>query len=242
MFGNGHLILGNHWLQGDEVTDGARAAGLVFTYPNMKSTINGNYIDNSFIEWTNEHDANPEFSSEYSFGSVAITGNIFTCNDVASYFNWIVIKPYGIGHFIQGLSVTNNVFKSVNGNIDRVDYIDDSIAALDMALCRRVGFSGNAYNGIDVQVSNPATERFTINSAQSVWTLDFGNLLPFGGRTRRTTGIVADAAITDAGSNTVFHTPYVNGEQGANNDQVQLVWPEPVEGRVTFTTRIDNPN
>ncbi|MDD9976961.1 MAG: glycosyl hydrolase family 28-related protein [Boseongicola sp.] len=63
LHGNGHLIVGNHWFQGDNVVDGPRVAGLVFTYPNVKSVITGNYIDNSFIEWTNEHDAAPDFSS-----------------------------------------------------------------------------------------------------------------------------------------------------------------------------------
>jgi hypothetical protein len=57
--GNGHLIVGNHWFQGDEVTDGPRVAGLVFTETNVKSVVTGNYIDNCFIEWTNEHDATP---------------------------------------------------------------------------------------------------------------------------------------------------------------------------------------
>ena len=42
----------------------------------MKFT--GNYIDNCFVEWTNEHDAAPDFSSEYSFGGLSLTGNVFT--------------------------------------------------------------------------------------------------------------------------------------------------------------------
>ena len=57
---------------GDNVTDGPRVAGLFFTYPNVKSVVTGNYIDNSFIEWTNEHDAAPDFSSEFSFGGLTI--------------------------------------------------------------------------------------------------------------------------------------------------------------------------
>jgi hypothetical protein len=115
--GNGHLIVGNHWFQGDEVTDGPRVAGLVFTETNVKSVVTGNYIDNCFIEWTNEHDSTPDFGVEFSFGGLTITGNIFTCNDVADWFSWFVVKPYGSGHFIQGLSVTGNTFKSLNGSI-----------------------------------------------------------------------------------------------------------------------------
>ncbi|HFQ15057.1 MAG TPA: right-handed parallel beta-helix repeat-containing protein, partial [Rhodobacteraceae bacterium] len=102
MYGTGHLILGNHWFQGDDVTNGPMVAGLIFTYENVKSVITGNYIDNCWIEWTNEHDAYPDYGSEYSFGGLTITGNIFTASNVASYFSWIVIKPYGSGHFISG--------------------------------------------------------------------------------------------------------------------------------------------
>ena len=55
-----------------------------------------------------------------SFGGLTVTGNIFTVNDAASYFAWIVIKPFGTGHYIQGLSVTGNTFKSLNGTTDRM--------------------------------------------------------------------------------------------------------------------------
>ena len=242
MFGNGHVVLGNHWFQGDEVTDGARTAGLVLTIPNVKSSVTGNYIDNSFIEWTNEHDANPDFASEFSFGGLSVTGNVFTANDAASYFTWISLKPYGSGHFIQGLSVTGNVFKALNGAINRAEQIDTSIASLDMTLCRRVEFSGNTYNSVSTQVANPAIERFTIGSPQSTWTLDFSDKLPFGGQTRRVTAVLADGPIVNASAATVHHAPHIEGQQGATNNEVHVHWPEPVQGKVTVTARIDNPN
>ena len=119
LYGSGHLIVGNHWFQGDDVAASPRVAGLIFTYENVKSVITGNYIDNCFIEWTNEHDAAPDFGVEFSFGGLTVTGNIFTMKDAANWSNWIVIKPYGTGHFVQGLSVIGNTFKSINGNITR---------------------------------------------------------------------------------------------------------------------------
>ena len=54
-------------------------------YANVKSAVTGNYIDNSIIEWTNEYSADPNFGNEYSFGGLTLTGNIFTCSDVASW-------------------------------------------------------------------------------------------------------------------------------------------------------------
>ncbi len=119
MYGSGHIIQGNHLYQGDEVTDGPRVAGIVFTLENNKTVLTGNYIDNCMVEWNNEHDAEPDFSNEYAFGGMTITDNIFTANDVAPWFTWIMIKPFGTGHYLSGLHVSNNTFRSLNGRIDR---------------------------------------------------------------------------------------------------------------------------
>jgi hypothetical protein len=240
--GGGHLISGNHWFQGDEVTDGARLGGLIFTQTNVKSAVVGNYIDNSSIEWTNEHDAAPEFSSEFSFGGLTISGNIFTANDVASFFNWIAIKPHGPGHFVNGLNISGNVFKSLNGSIDRIETVDSSIAPLDMTRMRRIQIEGNTFNSVTYPVANPATENFTIGSAQSVWSLGFGDLFPFGGHARRVVSITADGQITNAAAGAHWDQPFATSGTGANNDEVQLTWSEPVSGKVTVTARIDNPN
>jgi hypothetical protein len=240
MFGNGHLIVGNHWFQGDNLTNAPRLGGMVFTYPNMKSVITGNYIDNCFVEWTNEHDAAPDFGVEYSFGGLTITGNIFTASDVASWFNWLVIKPYGSGHFIQGLSVTGNTFKSVNGNIDRIETVDNSIAGLDFGRSRNVVFEGNTFNAVTQATINPVTLEFVQNSDALSWTLDSSGYLPFSGWLRNVTSIVTEGAITNAIGTNVFSQPYVTTTYGANNDLIQLTWSEACKGRVIVTSRMDN--
>lgn len=239
--GNGHLIVGNHWFQGDNVTDGPRVAGLVFTEPNVKSVVTGNYIDNSFIEWTNEHDAAPDFSNEFSFGGLTVTGNIFTVNDAASWFSWIVIKPFGAGHFIQGLSVTGNAFKSLNGTTDRVERVDDSIAGLVAGSFRNIVFDGNTFNGIGQVTQNPATLQFDQASNAATWTIPAGGYLPFGGKAREVVSIVAEGVVQNAGNAAVFAMPYATTEVGAGQDAVSLTWPEPVRGRVHVTVRVDRP-
>lgn len=241
LHGNGHLIVGNHWFQGDSVTDGPRTAGLVFTEPNVKSVVTGNYIDNSFIEWNNEHDAAPDFSSEFSFGGLTITGNIFTVNDAASWFSWIVIKPYGVGHFIQGLSVSGNAFKSLNGTTDRVERVDNTFADLVSGSFRNILFDGNTFNGIGQVTQNPATLQFDQASDAATWTIDAGASLPFGGKAREVVALVTEGAIQDAASATVFAMPFVITEVGAGQDQVSLTWPVPVRGRVHVTVRVDKP-
>ena len=63
--------VGNHFFGGDDATNGIRRAGVVLTLPNSKTFFTGNYIDNSFIELSNEHDATPDYSNEYSFGGLS---------------------------------------------------------------------------------------------------------------------------------------------------------------------------
>ena len=68
MGGSGSVITGNHWFHGDNETNGVRKGGIVFTTTNLKTLITGNYVDNNFIEWTNEYEADPSFANQYSFG------------------------------------------------------------------------------------------------------------------------------------------------------------------------------
>ncbi len=241
LHGNGHLIVGNHWFQGDSVTDGPRVPGLVFTYPNVKSVITGNYIDNCFVEWTNEHDAAPDFSSEFSFGGLTITGNIFTVNDAAPWFSWLVVKPFGAGHFVQGLSVTGNTFKSLNGTTDRIERVDDSFADLDAGLARNILFQGNTFNGIGQNTINPVVVQHDQATPAASWLIDPSGFLPFGGRAREVTGLVAEGAIEAAGGASVFAMPFVTTEEGADKAHIRLTWPDPVTGRVHATVRTDRP-
>ena len=241
LHGSGHLIVGNHWFQGDDVADSVRVGGLVFTNENVRSVITGNYIDNCFVEWTNEHDAAPDFGVEYSFGGMTIAGNIFTMSDAANWSNWLVIKPFGTGHFVQGLSVSGNVFKAINGTIDRIEAVDNSIADLDMSRMRNIQFEGNTFNGVDQPTINPATLEFQQSADAISWVLDPSGYMPFGGWTRNVSAIVPEGAITDAGGSVQFASPFVTAQHGSSANLVQLTWPISCKGKVVMTTRMDNP-
>ena len=241
MHGESHLLVGNHWFQGDDVPDGPRVAGMVFTYENVSTVITGNYIDNNYIEWTNEHDAYPDFSNEYSFGGLTITGNLFRAQDVASWFNWIVIKPYGSGHFISGLHVNGNTFKAISGAIDRVEGVDTSIAGLDYWRTRNVTFERNTYTGVTQETVSPVNLEFDQNTNQTTWTLDPSAYLPFGGNARTVTSVVCEGEILNGSDQRVTAQPYVNVNAGPEYKYIQLVWPEPCRGTVQVTTRVDNP-
>ena len=239
--GSGSLISGNHWFQGDTVPDGLRLAGMVFTSTNIKTGITGNYIDNNFIEWTNEHDAAPEFSSEFSFGGLTITGNFFTVNDVAPWFNWIVVKPHGPGHYIHGLSVIGNVFKALNGAIDRVEAIDTTFADMDFGRMRNITFAANTFTSINEPTMNPVSLTHTQSTADRIWVVDTGTFLPFGGWARTIESVVPVNAITTAGGTNVYEAPWVDPEHGADRTEFRVVFGTDVEGTIRASVRMDNP-
>ncbi|MGB0798284.1 MAG: glycosyl hydrolase family 28-related protein [Planktomarina sp.] len=238
--GAGSTITGNHWFHGDGETDGVRKGGIVFTKLNIKTLITGNYIDNNFLEWTNEHDESPDFNNQFSFGGLTITGNVFTVNDVAPWFKFIIIKPFGTGHTLNGLSITGNVFRSLNGAITRVDGVDTTYADLDFTKCRNVIVEGNTFHSISQPIYNPCTITHNEASDTQVWTVDYAPKLPFGGYARTVTAVVPSGKVRSGGS-TVYDFPYTLNNQGANNDQVKIGWSQACRGTVNVTARIDNP-
>ena len=239
--GSGTLISGNHWFHGDNEDNGIRLGGIVITLPNCKSIITGNYCDNNFVEWTNEHSAEPALGAQFSFGGLTITGNIFTTNDVADWFNFIVIKPYGPNHFIHGFSVVSNVFRSINGFIDKVDHVDTSIADLDFGRMRGVTFAANTFHGVRDEVYNPAFLTHDEDTPTRTWVAETAPFLPFGGRARFVDAVMADGPLTDSSGDTVYEMPYVNGNHGADQTEVQFVFKTAVEGRLRYQVRMDNP-
>ena len=239
--GTGSLISGNHYFLGDTETNGVRRGGIIFTTPNCKSVMTGNYIDNNFIEWTNEHEADPAFANQFSFGGLTVTGNTFTVNDVTDGFNFIVVKPYGPDHFIDGFSVVSNVFRSLNGQINRVEAVDTSFADLNYFRMKAITFAGNTFHNVRDPVQNPAVLSHAQNSTSKTWIAETEPSLPFRGQARFIDAVCADGPITDAGGNDVFQMPWADNNYGPDKRQVRFVWDTPVKGDLRFTVRMDNP-
>ncbi|WP_444667127.1 glycosyl hydrolase family 28-related protein [Cereibacter changlensis] len=239
--GTGHMLIGNHIFQGDDETAGLRRAGIVFTQTNTKSLVTGNYIDNCFLEWSNEHDPAPGYASEYSFGGLTVSDNIFTTTDVAGSFCWFVLAPKGAGHFLNGLSLTGNAFRAVNGDVERIDRLDSSVATMDFTRFRNVTIGNNTFNGVGQITASPVTVEHVQNTAATTWSVDASAFLPFGARARNVSALVAEGAITTAAGAVQFVTPYVQVEQGSGGRLVNLRWPQEVKGRMQVTLRCDNP-
>ena len=240
--GTGHMILGNHWFQGDAEVAGIRSAGIVLASTNIATVVSGNYVDNSFIEWTNEHDAEPDFVSEFSFGGLSVTGNIFITGDVGSFFRWLVITPRGPGHFISGLAVTGNAFRTFNTTIDRIEAVDTTFATLDFSRFRNVVFQNNTFNGITQSTVSPVMIEHQQNTAATTWTVTPGVYMPFGAWTRNVQSIVAEGQINGPAAEIRSDMPWVRVEQGPLKQDVQVNWANTSRGTVQITVRCDNPN
>jgi hypothetical protein len=239
--GGGHLISDNHFFQGDSAAAGIRRAGIVITQTNPRLTITGNYIDNCFLEWSNEHDAVPAFTTGFSFGNMSIVANHFFASDVAPWFRWIVIAPKGSGQFVNGLSISDNTFRTINGSIDRAEAVDTTNGTLDYSRFRNITFAANSFNGINQLTMSPMPILHTQNTASDTWVVDGGAFMPFGARVRNTQSIVADGAVTNASNVTQYAMPFVLNEQGSNRNLVHVRWPMAVRGKVLATIRCDNP-
>jgi hypothetical protein len=239
--GTGHMLIGNHFFQGDDELAGARRAGVVFTDTNLKTLMTGNYIDNCFIELSNEHDARPEFDNEYSIGGLTITGNIFTVNGAAPWFRWIVMTPRGPGHFINGLTVTDNAFRTVDCIIDRVETVDTTHATLDATRFRNISFEANSFNGITQITMSPVMVQHDQNTAADTWVVNGGAYMPFDARVRNVQSIVAEGAVRTAAGTTQHVMPHVELGPDVAGKLVHLRWPAAVRGRVHATLRCDTP-
>lgn len=240
--GTGHLVTGNHWFQGDDkASGGVRVAGLVLTGRVAQVTISGNYIDNSSIEWTNEHHPYPTATTPQSpFNGLTITGNTFLSSNTVSNFSWIVIKPYGSGQLLSGLTVMGNVFKSLYAKIDRVERVDTSFANLNLSRMQGVRFEGNTFYGVQTPTSNPLYVTHTQNTAASRWLVSTASALPFNGQSLRVEGVVSQGTILTAAGKRNNDLPSVQLAQGASRNQVALDFSTPVKGTVALKIRMDN--
>ena len=238
--GTGNILSGNHFFQGDGVTDGPRTAGLVLAGNNIKTTFEGNYVDNCYIEWGNERDPVPAFGGGLSFHGLSLDGNIFFSTGSAPWMNFILIKPYGAGHFINGLTVTDNLFKKTTGpQLLAVEGIDTSFATLDLSRTADMFFTGNTFHGIVKRTENPVTIRHVEGTASAIWNVDLSAVSPFGSQVRGAVSFLAEGPLRSASNVIVYLTPYAEPGQGTGGRTLRLRWQQDVRGTAQITARFD---
>jgi hypothetical protein len=237
--GQNYVMTGNHVFQGDSNVDGARVAGFVFTRTNVNHTFSNNYVDNCHVEWTNESTASPVNSGGFSFSALSITNNVFLCSDVAPWFSFVVIKPYGSGHTIRGFTMTGNMFRSTKGTIDRVERVNTTFASLNLDAVRDVDVRGNMFLNVVTGTENPLTLDYTQSNHAPSWYISFAGRLPFSGRAQHVPSLTLRSKIKSVANVNQYTMPWITPEQGTNGDVVVLNWEKDVAGVVKKTARMD---
>lgn len=142
---------------------------------------------------------------------------------------------------MSGLHVTDNVFRTVAGWIDRVEGVVTTHAGLDYWSMRDVTFQNNVFVGITQKTISPVTLEFNQNTEAATWTLDGSSYFPFGGNARTVQSVVIEGNLQNASNNQVWDNPHVLVNQGGSYKQAALKWSEPVRGTAHVTLRVDRP-
>ncbi|MDO6730801.1 glycosyl hydrolase family 28-related protein [Marinovum sp. 2_MG-2023] len=237
--GSNSVVSGNHFFQGDGQPNGVRMAGLVLALRSCNATVVGNYVDNCFIEWTNEREVEPDYVGGFGFAGLSITNNVFLCGDVLDSFAWIVVKPYGSGHRLNGLNVNGNLFRGVGTVIRQAERIDTSHNDMDYGNMKNVYFSNNTFNNVLKVTENPVVVSHTQATEATTWQIPGADILAFGGEARGVDAVVATDKISNSSNVAQWNMPYVKHGQGTNNKRVDLFWPTAVKGKVNVTMRMD---
>ena len=237
--GGGHIISGNHWFQGDGSGEGLRYAGLVLTLTNVQTTITGNYIDNASIEWTNEREPEPDFSGGFGFAGLSVTGNVFLSSNVAPWFSFLVVKPYGSGQFVNGLNVSGNTFRCVGTTMNRVERVDTSFSGLDFARMKKITFVGNTYHNIEFGAENPLVVAHSQNTPEQVWEVSTDGRLPFNGYALDVDAVALRGRLRNESNVSRYDNPHTETRRGPAEDEIHLTFSAPMRGDVNVTMRMD---
>lgn len=237
--GQNHLVMGNHFFQGDGVQNGVRTAGIILQDNFTASVISGNYVDNCFIEWTNERDPTPAFSGGFSFSSFSMTDNVFLASAVAPWFSYLVVKPHGSGHFLNGVTVKGNRFRCINGVITRAERVDTSFADLNHDRNQSVFYDGNSYHNVSEHAQNPLVVLHTQNTNAKTWTVGTSNKLPFEGFCQFVDSVALTGDLRNTSNVKVYENPVGKGRVGANEDEFTLEFASDVRGQIRATVRMD---
>ncbi len=233
-----NIVTGNHFFQDDAQPGSPRLGGVILTRLDCQTTLSDNYVDNAAIEWTNEHNPFVNYNTGASFSGLTIANNVFLSGNAANWFSFIVVKPYGAGHHIQGMTVTGNGFLSYGTTLDRVERVDASIAPLNLAATGQLRFSGNYYQGVTVQSQNPLPIDHSETTHAATWAIDAVQQLPFGGPITGVSGVVLHEGLSDQSGAMVFSVPQVATRQGDDQDLLYLHWPIPSAGRVSLRAHL----
>lgn len=146
----------------------------------------------------------------------------------------------GSQHRMDGINVIGNSFQLFGGSvIDRVEALDESLGSFDLAETRDLLWEGNSYGSVTARTRSPLLAQIDQDTLQSNWNADLSRDLPFGGYAMGVDNVTAHGPIRDASNSVVWSMPHVLARQGSGQNNVELVFPQPVRGTVQLKVRVD---
>ena len=239
--GAGASITGNQFTGGNHVERSRPTGNLILTKPMCATVITANSFTNATLVWTSEHSAAHDDQRRATFGGLTVTGNSFTTNALAHWIRFMRIAPFGAAHILDGLSVVGNVFRSVNGRINRIEAIDTTHGALDLEDLRAVSFASNTFHGVRDPVTNPAHLVHDQRQLSDRWVADTQPHLPFDGLAKWVDSASMVGPVVDDAGHDVHEAPQVDARAGAAGRQAVFRWSKPVAGKLRYQVRMDDP-
>jgi hypothetical protein len=175
---------------------------------------------------------------EFSFHGLTVNANMFFATNATPFMKFILIKPYGPDHYINGLTVADNLFKETNGPaLEAVEGVDASIAPLDLTRANDLLFAGNTFHGVTKRTENPVTAARRKTAPRRSGTSIF-RCAALRVRGRHRVSALADGVIETQPRcrSSPCRTRWPGRALRAGD---QLHWPEPVRGAVHLTARCD---
>ena len=237
--GGGALIIGNHWWQGAADTI-PRTAGLIFTGRRVKGLVDGNYIDNCWIELSNESAA----ANTTPIGRISIVGNHFTNAwrhaDVAK-FSWIRIAPYTVNAPVAGILVSGNTFISLKTFALRAESVDNTNGSIDLTKLEDVYFTNNTWEKVLNKTFNPITAIKEVPKGSETATFNFQteNQVPFGAQINSVTGVGLNNMLLPNGKEAFLPYNSYPGSMLPDKRTMQVRFPTPCSGTVTATGTVN---
>jgi len=210
-------VIGNHPFSGMS-TASVHTAGMIFQQAS-RHTITGNYIDNGWLEFTNETFA---YNPAADIGGATVVGNFFTVLASAATELFIVVAPYVANSSFRDLNISGNFFQPLlTGGavaLTKVTGYDATNGSVDNNTIESIFMQGNLFNNVTTRQENPATAKFQSLTpwGHTTGSASFTGKMPFD---INPLGLAIGLVVK--GANTVG-AARVTGRSGGNID---LAWP-----------------
>jgi len=94
---------------------------------------------------------------------------------------------------------------------------------------------------VGISTRSPALLEVSRGGANATWPVDTAGKLPFGGHALGVDSVTAHGPLLNGSGAVTTVSSWVETQQGANKDQVDLRWTVPVSGTVQLKVRVDKP-